>query len=523
MKVLKLGTRKSLLAWAQSSQVARSVEAASRASSDLEPVSVELVGIETRGDRIQDVPLSQVDGKEFFVKELDDALLDGRVDLTVHSLKDLSLDRPKGTFLGAIPKREDPRDVIVFHEGVIDRIRRGEPVRIGTSAPRRLENLPDFLKRALPSFGTPASIKFVEIRGNVNTRLSRIHEAEGSPRKLDGAVLALAGLQRLYLDAQARPTLEGLFQNARLMVLPLRECPTSPGQAALAVECRSGDADTALLLRRIHDARTETAISDERRVLREWGGGCHLSLGATFVDHPVLGSLFSVRGRRPTGERIEEFHWSAPVVREAAQWEPSDAWSAPEDRADESLMRLPTPELTESRLSGAFVFVAHFNAVSEQVAPALKDARVWCSGTTSWERLARMGVWVEGCAESLGYEFIERTVALPVLRLGGFERAIVLTHDLAASTWPVGQVVATYRSSTSALPQEDLSRKKAFYWGSSQQYLKYKDQVRADAWHFCGPGKTRAFLIAQGLEARTCAFPSREEWKRWLAKNMGSR
>src|SRR4051794_1008814 len=105
---LKLGTRRSLLAWAQSSWVAREIER-------LNPgVHVQLVGIETRGDKIQDVALRQIEGKEFFVAELDDALKTGNVDLTVHSLKDLSLERPKEFICAAIPRRENPRDVILF-------------------------------------------------------------------------------------------------------------------------------------------------------------------------------------------------------------------------------------------------------------------------------------------------------------------------------------------------------------------------------------------------------------------------
>src|SRR5689334_20019725 len=110
---LKLGTRRSLLAWAQSSWVARELER-------LNPgLRVELVGIDTRGDKIQDVPLQSVQGKEFFVAELDDALRSGRVDLTVHSLKDLSLDRPPEFTCAAIPRRRNPRDAALFGPGVL--------------------------------------------------------------------------------------------------------------------------------------------------------------------------------------------------------------------------------------------------------------------------------------------------------------------------------------------------------------------------------------------------------------------
>src|ERR1700733_1025487 len=121
--VLKLGTRKSLLAWAQSSWVARQIEKHNPGT------RVELVGIETRGDKIQDVSLQvasqMTGGKEFFVAEIDEALRSGAVDLTVHSMKDLSLDRPQELMNAAIPKRENPRDVALFSPGILKKLREG--------------------------------------------------------------------------------------------------------------------------------------------------------------------------------------------------------------------------------------------------------------------------------------------------------------------------------------------------------------------------------------------------------------
>jgi hydroxymethylbilane synthase len=171
MSVLKLGTRKSLLAWAQSNWVARQIEKNNPGT------QVELVGIETRGDRILDVSLQSLSetsgGKEFFVAEIDEALRSRKVDLTVHSMKDLSLDRPAEFILAANPPRENPRDVALFSPGIMEKLRTGAKIKVGTSSPRRVENIPSFLKRALP-FGK-ADLEFVEIRGNVNTRLSRVH------------------------------------------------------------------------------------------------------------------------------------------------------------------------------------------------------------------------------------------------------------------------------------------------------------------------------------------------------------
>ncbi len=241
---LKLGTRKSLLALAQSRAVATEIEAANPG------LKVELVGIETRGDRIQDVPLSKVEGKEFFVAELDEALHRGETDLTVHSLKDLSLDRPKEFFCAAIPRRENSRDVVIYGPGIQNKLARGVTLKIGTSSPRRLENIPPFLKRALPA--SRSELQFIEIRGNVNTRLARLHEKEGSEKHLDAVVLAAAGLIRLWNDMQGRMELKKLLDRTRGMILPLSECPAAPGQGALAVECRAEDAFVRAAIARIH-------------------------------------------------------------------------------------------------------------------------------------------------------------------------------------------------------------------------------------------------------------------------------
>jgi hydroxymethylbilane synthase len=260
---LKLGTRKSLLAWAQSSWVAREVMR-------LNPeVSVELIGIETQGDKILDKPLSEIEGKEFFTAELDQALLNREVDFTVHSMKDLSLDRPSTFILAATPKRELAHDIAIFHESVVDRIRKGQPIRVGTSSPRRMSLIPEFLEKALPQVDQQKPILAIHpIRGNVNTRLGRIHEPEDSDRKIDGVILAFSGLERLTLDEIASPQLEELLKNTLKMLLPIKECPTAPAQGALAVETRSDSLEIIEILSKLHDESTVNEIQSEREILK---------------------------------------------------------------------------------------------------------------------------------------------------------------------------------------------------------------------------------------------------------------
>ncbi|MGZ3697381.1 MAG: hydroxymethylbilane synthase [Bdellovibrionota bacterium] len=504
MRTLKLGTRKSLLAWAQSSWVARELE---RLNAGLR---VELVGIETRGDRIQNVPLTEVNGKEFFVAELDDALKSAAVDLNVHSMKDLSLDRPREFVLGAVPPRENPRDVVLFSPGIIEKIRSGRELRIGTSSPRRLENIPAFLARALPQIapGGVPKLRFLEIRGNVNTRLSRVREPEGSERQLDAVVLAFAGLIRLWNDEKGRAELTGLLAGVRWMVLPLRECPAAPAQGALAVECRADDSFAREALSKLHHAPSEHLVRAERQLLADWGGGCHQRFGATAMVRDGVGELLFVRGAKPSGEFVDELWWKEP-----ASGEGGPAWDGAEWRCETGVEELPG---ASEDLGGRALFAANSRALRPGQVESAASARIWVSGVQTWMKFARLGLWVEGCAENLGFDLVEGTLAEPVLQLPPSERWTILTHDRAASGWGERRILATYRvpASYSEGAIAALRAAKHVFWSSGSQWDELNQFVRKEAVVACGAGKTAAHLRAQGV--RPLVFPSAKEWRAWL-------
>ena len=483
---LKLGTRRSLLAWAQSSWVATEIER-------LNPgVRVTLFGIDTRGDQIQHIPLQQVEGKDFFVAELDQALKSGIVDLSVHSMKDLSLDRPAEFIRAAIPKRENPRDVALFGPSILERLSSGKSVRIGTSSPRRLENIPHFLKSALPRLGLSLSLKrgepkleLLEIRGNVNTRLSRVHEPEGSDRKLDAVILAMAGLIRLWADEKGRSELAKLLDGVRWMVLPLRPNPAAPAQGALAIECRADDLFVKDAISKLHHPETETHVSQERQLLADWGGGCHQRFGATSIDSEA-GPLLFIRGKKSNGEHVEELRWNEPPSPSCLPSPQGEVrpWDGPAEREE----RVP---VQVSPLTQAFdnesVFVAHSRAVSEASVTKLAQARVWTSGVPSWLRLASLGVWVEGCAEGLGYETLRTTLDEPVLQLR--PEWTVLTHDAAQSGWQSEKVIATYTvpkaSKLGFDPsiQSELAAATHIYWSSGSQFDELQGYCAKSAQH----------------------------------------
>ncbi|MER6120251.1 hydroxymethylbilane synthase [Streptomyces sp. A0642] len=245
---LRLGTRRSKLAMAQSGLVADAV-------SEVTGRAVELVEITTYGDTSRE-HLAQIGGTGVFVAALRDALLRGEVDFAVHSLKDLPTAQPEGLVLAAVPVREDPRDVLVARDGLtFEQLPPG--ARVGTGSPRRMAQLNAYAR----SHGL--GIETVPIRGNVDTRIGFVRSGE-----LDAVVLAAAGLSRLGRSGEVTDFL------SVDTVLP------APGQGALAIECAANSADLAAALAELDDPHTRIAVTAERALLAALEAGCSAPVGA---------------------------------------------------------------------------------------------------------------------------------------------------------------------------------------------------------------------------------------------------
>ncbi|WP_237531544.1 hydroxymethylbilane synthase [Streptomyces sp. SID3212] len=245
---LRLGTRRSRLALAQSGQVAEAVRA-------LTGRPVELVEITTYGDTSRE-HLAQIGGTGVFAIALRDALLRGEVDFAVHSLKDLPTAQPDDLTLAAVPVREDPRDVLVARDGL--RLGQLPPgARVGTGSPRRAAQLNAYAR------GHGLSIRTVPIRGNIDTRLEHVRSGE-----FDAVVLAAAGLHRIGRIGEVT---EFLSVDT---VLP------APGQGALAVECAAVNVDLAAVLAELDDPHTRIAVTAERSLLAALEAGCSAPVGA---------------------------------------------------------------------------------------------------------------------------------------------------------------------------------------------------------------------------------------------------
>lgn len=293
---LRLGTRRSKLAMAQSGLVAEQVRRVTGRP-------VELVEITTYGDTSKE-QLAQIGGTGVFVTALRDALLSGRIDFAVHSLKDLPTAQPGELTLAAVPPRADARDVLIARDGLgfeelAASVRTtGRPARIGTGSPRRMSQLAAWAR----SLGT--EVDTVPIRGNIDTRIGYVRSGE-----LDAVVLAAAGMER---TGRLHEVTELLSPD---VVLP------APGQGALAVECASADVHLATQLAELDDPLTRAAVTAERTLLAALEAGCSAPVGALadLLGDGQVATEMRLRGVVGTidGETLVQLSTTGPVPASA--------------------------------------------------------------------------------------------------------------------------------------------------------------------------------------------------------------
>lgn len=265
-----VATRPSLLAYTQTQQT---VDLLRAAHPDCE---FEVVKISTHGDTVTDKPLTAFGGTGVFVKELENALYEGKAHFAVHSLKDVPSIQPEGLVLAAFPPRQDPRDLLLTRGGV-SVAELPTPCVIGTGSPRRMVQVAKLKEQAT----------FADLRGNIDTRLKKLEEGQ-----YDAIVLAAAGLKRLGKEI------------AETAYMSTDSCLPAIGQGAIAIECRVDDAETIAMLKSINDPATETAIVAERSYMKTIGGGCKFPLGAYATIEGDEVTLQVMLGNHHTGQII---------------------------------------------------------------------------------------------------------------------------------------------------------------------------------------------------------------------------
>jgi len=277
-KELRIGTRGSQLALYQANWVKEKLI-------QTHPhLKVTLITIKTTGDKIQDAPLAKIGGKGLFVKEIEEALILKRVDLAVHSIKDVPTELPKELHLSAITRREDPRDVFISKDGKnLRELQQG--AKIGTSSLRRQAQLLHFR----------GDFELIPLRGNLDTRLKKLEKMN-----MDGIVLAMAGVKRLG------------FESRITEIIPTEISLPAIGQGALGIETRKGDKEVEERIHFLNDLPSAIAISAERAFLKKLEGGCQVPIAA-FAR--IIDSTIHIDGLVGTidGKRLIKHHLEGPI------------------------------------------------------------------------------------------------------------------------------------------------------------------------------------------------------------------
>jgi hydroxymethylbilane synthase len=459
---------------------------------------------ESLGDRNQNDPLWQMPEKGVFTQDFRAGLLQGEFDLVVHSWKDLAIEEDPETEIAATLPRADARDLILVRKDRWPEVERTGVMSIFTSSPRRSYNLESFLREALPA--KLSELKFVNVRGNVPTRVRKLLQSE-----TDGLIVAKAAIDRLLSAKQSefattRQELRSALSQCRWMVLPLRENPAAPAQGALAIEIVRRRADLRELLAPLNCADTFAAVTREREILRGYGGGCHQKIGASVLRRPY-GEVAFLRGLTDDGQVLDTCALRSSRPR-PPKIDRDQMWPLNSSDTDWFTRNaIPVKPADEA----AALWIAKADALPDDW-QAQPGQMFWASGARSWKRLAQRGVWVSGSAESLGEQEppnIETLVGSPLTWLK-------LTHESGFNegTTPT---LATYRLAPNN-GHVDLEGKTYFFWksGSSFEHALSLNPWIESMTHFCGPGNTRRILENNGVQPHV--FLHHSQWLKEMSE-----
>jgi len=505
-KHYKIGTRGSLLALTQCNQIKDELE---RLTGD----SFELEVLKTQGDLITDKPLWQLDGKDFFTKELDAALLTGAVDLVVHSYKDLGSERPEGIDLAAVTKRTYAHDILFIKNETIKDLKNKSEFIVGTSSPRRIVNLEKNLERFLP-VSTPLKVKTEMLRGNVNTRISKLRDGN-----YDAIVLALPGIERLAHTDSSLQELKGLLEGLNYMILPQSVFPSAASQGALAIESLATSTELKEKLKLIEDRNTVEEIIRERKAFASYGGGCHLAVGINvrkFEDNYI-------HIHQGISDDTEVFKFELENHKEDFTGNRAKAFiGLPKEKFNhETILSDQFVEKKKLSIEKTNKFYDVF-VTSTYCTDALESfseiQNLWTAGTKTMEVLAKKGLWVNGSSDSLGEAELESLRdSKCIAQMKQKNDLAVLSHDKATSEY--GEVFKCYERVLNELSVEEiksLEETQVFYWTSFLQYVDFVNKVPSikDKFHCTGLGKTYQKFKEQNIAIKP--FTSATEFREWL-------
>ena len=491
---LNLGARQSDLARLQGYLVGEALKAHGH--------EVQYTFRESLGDKNLTDPLWKMPEKGVFTQDFYDDLMSGKFDFIVHSWKDLPVEPTAGTEIVATLPRADQRDLVLFKKSSLKK----KHIRIFSSSPRREYNLIPFLTKNLP--WPTDKIEFANVRGNIPTRMQKMMHDES----IDGLVLAKAALDRLLAHPypEFKPVQEKIrahLENCKWMVPPLSENPNAAAQGALAIEIKTDRKDLKEIFAKIHCQKTADSVNLERKVFSGYGGGCHQKIGVTVLKRHY-GDILIVKGLSPQGEVLNT-HQLLSAKKPATDLV-KHTFNFTIDRqpktAEVSLAKTDVVWVARSEAAGS-VDLNSYNGV------------VWAAGTSTWQKLAAKGVWVNGCAEGLGEG--ENPQVEQLIGKAKPEQ-VTLTHTLASNAGTYDLQIQLAEGEMNKLKSDVLALGKYFfYWKSHSQFQAVLTQLTLDqkthflnCAHACGPGKTwQSIRDVLPSEENLYIYLNEENWK----------
>lgn len=486
-KTYKVGTRGSLLALTQCNQIVKQLKVLTGDHFDLEI-------IKTQGDQNTTIPLWQMEGQNFFTKELDQALIEKKVDLVVHSYKDLGSIRPEELELAAVTKRSFPQDILLIKKETLKNLKNLNEFVVGTSSPRRIKNTANHLKKFLPAAKDDLRVLTENLRGNVNSRLAKLKEG-----KYHAILLALAGLERLSDSQEIKELLNGMT----FMVLPLTVFPTAASQGALAIEILKGNVELLNKVRLVQDFQTLEEVQRERKAFNDYGGGCHLAVGISVKKigenyiHLHEGELDNEKVSLSFLERSNRISFLNGTKSFVGM--------------NDSLIK-KNPLIDGSLDQGNF-YVTSTHCLNK-FKKIFNGGTIWAAGAKTMQALVKEGYWVNGCSDSMGDAQLKSLKESKFLSLMMQDlKWKTLTSSTGTST--IGDIVPSYKHKI--IPPTDelraiIEATETFYWTSFfqyQTYLSFFPQIKNKN-HCCGLGKT--YMAFQENNIKVTPFLGAEEF-----------
>ena len=441
-------------------------------------IKIEYVTKSTSGDKDLVTPLSEMPSEGVFTNDLRDELIRNECDLIVHSWKDLPIEVGEQTKISATLKRSDMRDILFVKK---NKNKKNDCINILCSSPRRKYNLENFIKNYTPE--KYKKINFKNIRGNIPTRFKKFI----NDSKNDGFVVAKAAIDRILNNQntqfeELRKELKHYIDQCLWTIVPLSINPCSPGQGALAIETRINDENLNSLLEKVNYETEFKNVESERKILSDYGGGCHQKIGVSYISHKH-GLIISKRGENQDGKHFES--WNLENINNNKNQCENKEEIYPESLENYKIFERKQIDVSISKinnLSNNCIFISRANALPKE-AKISSENIIWTSGLSTWKQLSSRGIWVNGSSDGLGENFENNLSALTSFSW------IKLTHKDA----PISKIID--RIETYKLERLDLkinTNKKYFYWMSSSafQYSIEKYPEIKDKYHYCGPGNT---------------------------------